>query len=102
LLDDPEDAVDDVLNGPVSREQPDVQPVAAGPANVGENCPKLDVVTALAGAPVALPVAAATTKKAPSSITGSDSSVTRIPLRLLRMRLSLPRSSPRSPLNMSV
>jgi hypothetical protein len=72
-LRDAKAAVDGVVDGPLSREQPLGQPVAAGPANVGENCPKLDVVTALAWAPVALPVAAAAPPKAPSSSTGSDS-----------------------------
>ena len=68
------DPVDGVLNGPLSSEQPDGQPVAAEPANVGENCPRLDVVTALARAPAALAVAApAVPPKALSSATGSDS-----------------------------
>lgn len=40
------DAVEGVKKGPVSKEQPaEVQPVAAGPTKVGENCPKLDDVT---------------------------------------------------------
>ncbi len=34
-----EDAVEPVVNGPVSSEQPRLQPVAAGPTNVGENGP---------------------------------------------------------------
>ena len=40
-------AVDGVLTGPLSSEQLLAQPVAAGPANVGLNTPRLDVVTAL-------------------------------------------------------
>ena len=36
---DDKDAVEAALNGPVSSEQPLVQPVAAGPTNVGENGP---------------------------------------------------------------
>ena len=43
-------AVDGVLSGPVSRLQLTAQPVAAGPAKVGLNVPRLDVVTALARA----------------------------------------------------
>jgi hypothetical protein len=39
--------VDGVLSGPVSSEQFLAQPVAAVPANVGLNIPRLDVVTAL-------------------------------------------------------
>jgi hypothetical protein len=34
-LDDEADAVEAEVNGPVSSEQPLVQPVAAGPSNVG-------------------------------------------------------------------
>jgi hypothetical protein len=59
--------------------------VAAGPANVGENCPRLDVVTALAWRLVALPVAAAAPPKAPSSTTGSDSRTARLRMVLVRM-----------------
>ncbi len=41
------------LNGPVSREQPGLQPVAAGPTKVGETSPKLEVLTcAVAVTPV--------------------------------------------------
>ncbi len=36
-------AVDGVALGPVSREQPEAQPVAAGPAKVDGKFPKLDV-----------------------------------------------------------
>jgi len=39
---DEREAVDGEKNGPVSKEQPDAQPVAAGPAKVGGNSPKLD------------------------------------------------------------
>ena len=38
-------AVDGVLSGPVSRWQSMAHPVAAGPAKVGLNVPRLDVVT---------------------------------------------------------
>jgi hypothetical protein len=48
-----DEAVDDVVTGPISTAD-------AGPANVGEYTPKLDVVTALAVAPVALAVVSAT------------------------------------------
>ena len=86
---DAADPVDGVLNGPLNSEQPDGQPVAAEPANVGENCPRLDVVTALARAPVAVAVAApAVPPKALSSATGSDSndsSATRLRMMLLCM-----------------
>jgi hypothetical protein len=44
--------VDGVLNGPLSNEQLTRQPVAAGPAKVGLNVPRLDVVTALGRAVV--------------------------------------------------
>ncbi|HEX8975124.1 MAG TPA: hypothetical protein VF781_01320 [Solirubrobacteraceae bacterium] len=44
---DPVDAIDGVLKGPVNSAQPLAQPVAAGPTNVGENWPKLDVLTPL-------------------------------------------------------
>jgi hypothetical protein len=33
--------VDGVKNGPVSKVQPEAQPVAAGPTKVGANSPKL-------------------------------------------------------------
>jgi hypothetical protein len=86
---DAADPVDGVLNGPLSSEQPDGQPVAAEPTNVGENCPRLDVVTALARAPAAVAVAApAVPPKALSSATGSDSndsSATRLRMMLLCM-----------------
>jgi hypothetical protein len=85
-LKDAELAVDDVVNGPLSSEQPDEQPVAAGPTNVGENCPKLDVLTALAGAPVALPLATARTQKAPSNTTGTNSNESRFDMARLCMR----------------
>jgi len=39
-------AVDGVLTGPVSSEQLTLHPVAAGPAKVGLNVPRLDEVTA--------------------------------------------------------
>lgn len=81
---DAADPVDGVLNGPLSSEQPDGQPVAAEPANVGENCPRLDVVTALARAPVAPAVAAP--PKALSSATGSDSNDSSA----TRLRMMLP------------
>jgi hypothetical protein len=38
MLDDFGDAVEAVVNGPVNREQPVAQPVAAGPTNVGADC----------------------------------------------------------------
>jgi hypothetical protein len=90
-LGDAEDAVDDVVDGPLSKEQPPVQPVAAGPANVGVNCPRLDVLTEPAWAPVALPVPA--TQKAPSSTTGSDSNdsmTNRLRMILVRIAQSPP------------
>jgi hypothetical protein len=47
-------AVDGVLTGPVSSEQLTLHPVAAGPAKVGLNVPRVDEVTAAARALVAL------------------------------------------------
>jgi hypothetical protein len=42
-------AVDGLANGPLSNWQPgDAHPVAAGPVKVGEELPKLEVVTVLA------------------------------------------------------
>ena len=87
-LPDAGDPVDAVVDGPLSREQALAQPVAAGPANVGENCPKLDVVTALAGATAALPVAAPKTAQSTTIGTDSDES----PLRVMLLRM--PRISP--------
>jgi hypothetical protein len=39
------DAAEGERKGPVSREQPEEQPVAAGPTKVGEYSPKLDDLT---------------------------------------------------------
>lgn len=86
---DADDAVDPVVIGPLSSEQPPAQPVAAGPTNVGENCPRLDVVTALGWAATALPGPAA----APPSTTGSDSNDSNA-TRLRRTHQSRPRISP--------
>ncbi|MBV9422407.1 MAG: hypothetical protein JOZ98_05835 [Solirubrobacterales bacterium] len=68
-VDDAEDAVDGVVMGPLSSEQPLAHPVATGPTNVGECWPRLDVVTRLGPAPAALPLVAA--PMAPSSATAS-------------------------------
>jgi hypothetical protein len=102
LLADAEDAVDGVVDGPLSSEQPLAQPVAAGPANVGENCPKLVVVTVLAPAPVSLPVAAAAPQKTPSRTTASDSNnAIRVRLTLMRIPHSPPSEpAPGAPLKM--
>ena len=51
--------MDGEKKGPVSKEQPEAQPVAAGPTKVGENSPKLDDVTALVGALVVFVTGAA-------------------------------------------
>jgi len=52
------DAVEGEKKGPVSKEQPGLlQPVAAGPTNVGEKVPNDDEVTALDAPEVATPVA---------------------------------------------
>jgi hypothetical protein len=86
-LADAEDPVENPVDGPLSSEQPLAQPVAAGPAKVGENCPKLFVVTVLAWAAAALPVAAS---RAPDA-TAIVSNVARLRMRLQRMaRRSLP------------
>ena len=79
-------ALADALTGPLRSEQPGAQPVAAVPTNVGENCPRLDVVTALAFALLALTVATAAPPKAVSSATRSDSndrSATRLRMMIL-------------------
>ena len=76
--------------GPLRSEQPDAQPVAAVPTNVGENCPRLDVVTALAFALLA--VATAAPPKAVSSATRSDSddrSATRLRMMVLATAVPL-------------
>jgi hypothetical protein len=51
-------AVDGEKNGPVSKEQPEAQPVAAGPTKVGEYSPNLDDVMALVTGAAATPEAA--------------------------------------------
>src|SRR5579884_1315590 len=82
----PEEAVEDVLTGPISRPLVD-----AGPANVGGYTPKLDVVTPLVWAPVAVPVLAASATAAITA--GSDSNDTRTAhLRLMLLRMLLPPS----------
>ena len=63
------DAVEDVMNGPVSSEQPFLQPVAAGPTNVGADGPMVVLASALARALLALPMA---TGALPSRPTSSD------------------------------
>jgi hypothetical protein len=45
------DAVEAVGKGPWSNEQPEAQPVAAGPTKVGENVPRLEDVIVLGGGP---------------------------------------------------
>jgi hypothetical protein len=45
------DAVEGVGKGPESSEQPEEQPVAAGPTKVGEKVPRLDDVIVLGGGP---------------------------------------------------
>src|SRR5262249_46858754 len=52
-------ATDGTRNGPVSRWQPEAQPVAAEPTKVGLNGPMPDDLTAPGRAPVALPCGAA-------------------------------------------
>lgn len=72
------DAVDGEKKGPVSREQPEAQPVAAGPAKVGEYFPKLDEVMPLVLDDV-MPLVPFVTGAAPAvpeasiSATGNDS-----------------------------
>jgi hypothetical protein len=75
LLEETE-AVEGEWKGPVSSEQPgEVQPVAAGPTNVGEDFPKLDDVTPLASALDALTTeTAAAPPKTTTSATVSDDS----------------------------
>jgi hypothetical protein len=68
LPDANEDVVDVVTNGPLSRLQPLAQPVAAGPTNVGEDTPRLDLVT-----PARAVVAADAPLEAASSTAASDS-----------------------------
>jgi hypothetical protein len=72
-------AVDGVETGPVSREQPEAQPVAAGPVKVGVYRPRLDDVTALVRALVVALVtgAAAAPMGAMASATTSDSADSR-------------------------
>jgi hypothetical protein len=52
-------ATDGVGNGPVSRWQPEAQPVAAVPVKVGADCPRLDDWTPLVWASAVLVIGAA-------------------------------------------
>src|SRR5450755_3437879 len=93
LVDD--DAVELVVKGPLSSEQPFLQPVAAGPTNVGEDGPKLVVLAACAWTVLALPVATGAPPRTPTSTTESDSSTKRLRTMLLRIRASPPSRAPR-------
>ena len=70
----------------MSSEQPLAQPVAAGPTNVGEDGPKLVVLSALARTLLALPVATGAPPRTPTSTTEKDDSTIRLRMMLLRMR----------------
>ncbi|MGA8458175.1 MAG: hypothetical protein WB800_22420, partial [Streptosporangiaceae bacterium] len=69
------------MNGPVSNEQPEAQPVAAGPVKVGETLPRLLDLTALVVLTVLAAVATradAVPPEATTSATGSDNSDSRV------------------------
>ena len=87
-LADDVDAVEDVTNGPVSSEQPFLQPVAAGPTNVGDDGPKVVVLAACARTVLVLPLAAGAPPRTPTSSTESDNSTNHLRMMLLRMRAS--------------
>jgi hypothetical protein len=76
------DAVEGVMNGPVSSEQPLAHPVAAGPTNVGEAGPIVVVLAACARSFLALALANGAlprraTKRTATTAGITDRSVTR-------------------------
>jgi hypothetical protein len=90
-----DDAVEDVVNGPLSSEQPFLQPVAAVPTNVGFDGPIMVVLRALARTLFALALATGAPPRTPTSTTERDNSTNRLRTMLLRMRASL-RAGPRN------
>ena len=84
------DVIAGSANGPVISWQPAAQPVAAGPAKVGANVPRLDEVTAAARVARALTLefAAADTPKVTSSVTTIDRGSNRVTRRIAFRRMT--------------
>lgn len=97
-LADDADAVEDVTNGPVSSEQPFfLQPVAAGPTNVGDDGPRVVVLAWCARTVFVLPLAADVPPRRPTTSTESDNSANRLRMTLLCMRASQHWARPAGP-----
>jgi hypothetical protein len=92
-----DDATDGVTNGPVNSEQPfALQPVAAGPTNVGFSGPYVIVGFALTRGFFAFPVATEAPPRTPMSSTDRDNSSNRLRKTLVRIRV-LPMCQARAP-----
>jgi len=93
LADD--DVVEVVVNGPLSSEQPFLQPVATGPTNVGLSGPMVVPFAPAARTFEARALAAGAPPRTPTITTERDNSTTGLRTMLFRIRASL-RAGPRN------